>query len=459
MKKFSVALLICSVLALIGVPAFAGGGRDRGGSGGSQSVELVIAAVNNPDMIIMEELAPKFTEQTGIKVKFTVLPENEVRSKITQDVGLKGGQFDLFTLGTSDTVTYLENGWVLNLDQQFNALPAAEKAAYDLEDVFGSVRDSMTAKGKGLAGLPFYSESTMVFYNKEIFAAKGLTMPRNPTWDDIYNLAVKANDPAQGISGIAFRGLPGYGENMYTFAVLVYSFGGQFYDMDWNAKFDTPEMRNALQYYKKLIKDAGEPSPTTCGYTECLNLMSSGKAAMWYDATVSAGTMANAVDSQVKGKIGYAISPVQVKKQNTGTVGGWGMSISAYTKYPAEAFKFLTWCTGKDYIRLVGQTKGWKSAPSGTRQSTYGIPEYQRECDFAEITRDSILAVDFFQPAVNPTPYSGNSLPNIPEYSSWGEYCAQELAAYITDQRTLDQIVANCQRALEESAREGGYKK
>ncbi|MDR2738393.1 MAG: sugar ABC transporter substrate-binding protein [Treponema sp.] len=408
----------------------------------------------------MEELSAKFTEQTGIRVNFTILSENEIRSKITQDVAFGGGQFDLVTLGTSDTATYLDNGWALNLDILFAAMPANERAAYDLDDIFGSVKDSMTSATKGgLAGLPFYSESTMVFYNREIFAAKGLTMPANPTWDDIYNLAVKANDPAQGICGIAFRGLPGYGQNMYIFGVLVNSFGAQYYDMNWNAKFNTPEMRNALEYYKKLIKDTGEPSPTTCGYTECLNLMASGKAAMWYDATVSAGTLANSSDSQVKGKIGYAISPVAVKKKNTGTIGGWGISITAGTKHPAEAFKFLTWCTSKEYVRLVGETKGWKLAPSGTRKSTYSIPQYQAECDFAEITRDSILAVDYAQPAVNPTPYTGNSLPNLPEYSSWGEACAQELAAYIADQRTVEQVMQNCQRILEDAAVEGGYKK
>jgi sorbitol/mannitol transport system substrate-binding protein len=447
---------ICAVFMLIGAVAF-GGAKKEAPSGG---VTITVASVNNPDMVIMEELSAKFTEQTGIKVNFTILSENEIRSKITQDVALGGGQFDLVTLGTSDTATYLDNGWALNLDTLFAAMPANERAAYDLDDIFGSVKDSMTsAASGGLAGLPFYSESTMVFYNKEIFAAKGLTMPANPTWDDIYNLAVKANDPAQGICGIAFRGLPGYGQNMYVFGVLVNSFGAQYYDMNWNAKFNTPEMRNALEYYKKLIKDAGEPSPTTSGYTECLNLMASGKAAMWYDATVSAGTLANSPDSQVKGKIGYAISPVAVKKKNTGTIGGWGISVTAGTKHPAEAFKFLTWCTSKDYVRLVGETKGWKAAPSGTRKSTYSIPQYQAECDFAEITRDSILAVDYAQPAVNPTPYTGNSLPNLPEYSSWGEACAQELAAYIADQKTVEQVMQNCQRILEDAAVEGGYKK
>lgn len=421
-------------------------------------VELVVASVNNPDMLIMEELSQTFTEETGIKVSFTILSENEIRSKITQDVGLGGGQYDLVTLGTSDTGTYLDNGWLLGLDDLFAGMSAEESAAYDLEDVFGPVKDSMSSQTKGLAALPFYSESTMVFYNKEIFEAKGLTMPANPTWDQIYDLAVQAHDPANGICGMAFRGLPGYGENMYVFGTLVYSFGAQYYDTEWNSKWDTPEMRNALEFYKKLIRDAGPASPTTSGYTECLNLMSSGKAAMWYDATVSAGTMANSADSQVQGKIGYAISPTAVKTKNTGTIGGWGIGVTAATQHPDEAFRFLTWCTSKDYVRLVGETKGWKSAPSGTRKSTYDIPEYQAECDFAEITRDSILAVDFAQPAVNPTPYTGNSLPNLPEYSSWGEACAQELAAYITDQKTIDEVIANCTRFLDEAAEDGGYK-
>lgn len=433
--------------------------NSQGASTASSDVELVVASVNNNDMVTMADLSSEFTKQTGIKVKFTILSENEIRSKITQDAGLGGGQYDLVTLGSSDVSTYVDNGWVEPLQPLFDKMSDADKKAYDLDDVFEPVKESMSSTTKGLGALPFYSESTLMFYNKDIFKEKGLTMPENPTWDQIYDLAKKANDPSKGICGIALRGLPGYGENMYIFGTMINAFGGQYYDMDWNAKFDAPEMKNAFEFYKKLMTDAGETGATTAGYTECLNLMSSGKAAMWYDASVSAGTFASSADSKVKGKIGYAMSPTAVKKENTQTIGGWGIGITTTSKHKDEALKFLTWATSKDYVKLVGEKKGWASAPSGTRKSTYELPEYKSACDFADITKTAIMNANFKHPAVNDTPYVGNSCPSLAEYSSWGETCGQELAAYLSGQKDINTVLADCQKAAGDAATDGGYKK
>jgi sorbitol/mannitol transport system substrate-binding protein len=43
--------------------------------------------------------ADSFTKETGIKVNFTILPENELRDKVTQEVATGAGQYDLATIG------------------------------------------------------------------------------------------------------------------------------------------------------------------------------------------------------------------------------------------------------------------------------------------------------------------------------------------------------------------------
>lgn len=421
----------------------------------SEDVEIKVASVNNDAMVIMEELSEKYTEETGVKVTFTILSENEIRSKITQDVGLGGGEYDLVTLGTSDMGTYLDMGWTEPLDPMFEALSEEERDAYDLDDIFESVRVSCSSETNGLAALPFYSESTMICYNKEIFEEKGLTMPENPTWEEIYELAAACDDKENGVAGIAIRGLAGYGENMYIFGTIMNAFGGQYYDMDWNATYDTEEVRAAWEFYKKLISVA-EDGPTSCGYTECLNLFAQGKAAIYYDATVSAGTFAKD-DSAVKGKVGYATAPT-AKKENTGTIGGWGIAVTAGSDNKEAAFDFLRWATSKEYVKLVQEEKGYPSTPSGTRISTYEDQAYLDACDFAATTRVAIESADAIHPAINDTPYTGNSLPNLPEYSSWGETLAAELASFVSDQKDLDSCIATCQEAINLAAEEGGYR-
>ena len=97
---------------------------------------------------------------------------------------------------------------------------------------------------------------------------------------------------------------------------LLRPHGGRWFDEHWQPAFEEPRMREAWEFYKKILSDAGEPNPATNGYTECLAIMQSGKAALWYDATVTAGAL-EAPGSKVAGRIGYAQAP-SARKGNNG---------------------------------------------------------------------------------------------------------------------------------------------
>jgi len=119
MKKTMVTLL---VLAVVMSTVFASGTAE------SDADVVKVASVNNDAMVMMEKLSKQYTEETGTEVVFTILSENEIRSKITQDVSLGGGGYDLITLGTSDMGTYLDSGWTEPLDPMFAALSAEKQA-------------------------------------------------------------------------------------------------------------------------------------------------------------------------------------------------------------------------------------------------------------------------------------------------------------------------------------------
>lgn len=422
----------------------------------SNGVTLTIATVNNPDMVIMQKYSSVFTQQTGIKLNFVVLPENELRQKVTEDVGFGAGKYDIVTIGTYDTPFWAKNKWIVSLEPFLGALSPADAKAFDRDDFLPPIRSALSLDGQQYA-FPFYGESSMLFYRKDLFKAAGLTMPEQPTWDQIYAFAKKLNNPGKGIYGIALRGLPGWGENMAVFDTLINTFGARWFDMQWNPQFNTPEMRSAWEFYKKIVTECGEPGPTTCGYTECLALMSSGKAAMWYDATVSAGTLQGA-DSKVKGTIGYALAPT-VKKGHAGWLWAWSLAIESSSKNKDAAFKFLTWATSKGYIDLIGQKIGWAQVPPGTRVSTYENPKYKRVADFATITLDSIKNANYDSPTVDPVPYKGVQYVSIPEFQGLGEQVSQELAAYLSGQKSLDDALAAAQSDAATVAKEGGYQK
>ncbi len=441
-------------LAIVGLlagvcTAFSGGAKESGAA-----ARLAVATVNNPDMMIMEQLSDDFTRRTGITLDFVVLPENELRQKVTEDVGLGSGKYDVVTIGTYDTPLWGRNGWLASLEPFFARMSPAERDGYARDDLLAPIRSALSFENAQYA-LPFYGESSIVFYRKDLFAAAGLAMPQEPTWRQIYEFAVRLKSVENGVYGIVMRGLPGWGEVLAPFDTVVNAFGGRWFDPQWTPAFDEQPMRDAWQFYKRILADAGEPNPTTNGYTECLAIMQSGKAAMWYDATVSAGAL-EARDSKVRGRIGYALAP-SARKGNTGWLWAWALGIESTSKHAEQAFKFLQWATSREYISLVGSRVGWARVPPGTRMSTYRNAAYLAAAPFAGIVLSSIESADYDHPTLLPVPYRGIQYVSIPEFQSLGEAVSQQLAAYIAGQKDIDQALADSQAAALTAVKEGGY--
>jgi sorbitol/mannitol transport system substrate-binding protein len=108
-----------------------------------------------------------------------------------------------------------------------------------------------------------------------------------------------------------------------------------WYDEDWNATVDQPEFAEATQFYADLLRDAGSPTPVSTGFTECLNLFSQGRAAMWYDATSAAGTLESPDLSKVAGKVGYVAAPV-METEASGWLWSWNLAIPSTSRTPTR---------------------------------------------------------------------------------------------------------------------------
>lgn len=182
-------------------------GAGGAGSGGNA---INVLMVNNPQMVELQKLtADHFTKETGIKVNFTVLPENDVRDKISQDFANQAGQYDAATLSNYEIPIYARNEWLQPMDPY-----VAEDPAYDEKDILGPMRESLTGDDGKLYGQPFYGESSFLMYRKDVFAQEGLKMPEHPTWTEIAGLAAQLDGAEPGMKGICLRGLPGWGELM-----------------------------------------------------------------------------------------------------------------------------------------------------------------------------------------------------------------------------------------------------
>lgn len=412
---------------------------------------LTIATVNNVQMVEMQKLSSVFQKNhPDIHINWVVLEENVLRQRVTTDISTHGGQYDILTIGNYEVPIWAEQGWLTPLEN----LPAS----FDLADILEPVREGINYKGK-LYALPFYAESVMTLYRTDLFKKAGLTMPPNPTYDQIRQFADKITSKEDGVSGICLRGKPGWGENMAYFTTLVTAFGGQWFDMQWKATINTPAWKQALTYYTDILKTDGPAGVSSNGFNENLTLFSGGHCGIWIDATSAAGTLYDPKQSSVADKIGFAAVPTGSFMGGPTWLWSWNLAIPASSKQPEAAREFILWATSKEYVELVAKTDGWVNIPPGTRASSFASEDYKKAAPFSSFVEDAINHSNPNGQTKNPRPYTGAQFVGIPQFQAIGTQVGQSVAATLTGSASADQTLATAQSTVDRMIRQAGYQK
>lgn len=412
---------------------------------------LTIATVNNADMIIMQELSSKWEEQSGHSLDWVVLEENVLRQRVTTDIATKGGSFDVITIGAYEAPIWGAQDWLKPLDDLGDA--------YNYDDIYEPIRNGLSANGS-LYAVPFYAESSFTFYRKDLFEAAGIKVgDEQMTYDEFAEIVAKVHAPDKGVYGTCQRGKAGWGENMAFVGPLVNAFGGKWFDMEWQPQLESDEWKSAVNYYVDLMNNYGPPGASSNGHNENRALFADGKCATWVDATSAAGYIFNPDQSSVADKTDFFQAPKQVTDKGTGWFWAWALAVPASSTKEAAAKEFLAWATSAEYVKLVGESKGWVAAPPGTRKSTYENQAYLDAAPFAATVEKSILAANPADATRDPVPYTGVQFVAIPEFQGIGNYVGQQISAALAGQQTVDQALANSQRfALREMTKAGYIK-
>ncbi|MFC4640787.1 ABC transporter substrate-binding protein [Streptomyces mangrovi] len=418
-----------------------------GSSGGGKSINVLM--VGNPQMEDIAKLTKStFTKDTGIKVNFTILPENELRDKVTQDIATQAGQYDVATIGAYEVPIWTKNGWLHELGSY-----ADKDTGFDKADLLKPMVQSLSGSDGKLYAMPFYGESSMLMYNKDVMSAKGITVPEHPTWQQIADIAAKVDGAEPGMKGICLRGLAGWGELGAPLTSVVNTFGGTWFTKDWKAQVNSPAFKKATNFYVDLVRKHGEAGAPQAGFTECLNALSQKKVAMWYDATSAAGSLEDPASSKIAGHVGYAYAPT-VETKAAGWLWAWAWAMPKTTKNADAASQFMLWASSKKYEQLVGTKLGWSRVPAGKRASTYEIPEYRKAAaSFGDITLKSIEAADPANPGVQPRPTVGIQYVAIPEFQDLGTKVTQEISAAIAGKTSVDKALDDGQKLAEDVAK------
>lgn len=317
-----------------------GGTTDNTDNGGKSDAKLTIWVYGwekaSADKI--QEDTAAYKEATGVEVTVVPIASDSYSTKIQATLA-GGNNPDLAFVDAGVQSTQLASKGKL--------LALKEYGVEEYKDKFyDSVWDTMVYKDD-VYGLRITSNNLALFYNKEMFANKGLEEPTADwTWDDLRNAAKTLTDADNNIYGLD---LPIYDKNggyTWNWLPFLWQNGGEFLNDDrTEAVFNSPEGVEALEFWKKMVQE-DKSVPLQAAPTG-VNRFTSGITAMVLDGPWSLNTFLS--DPEFKDKFGVA--PLPQKKTRATVVGGEGVAVFSNTKSPQEAYDYLVHLTCSDFVQ------------------------------------------------------------------------------------------------------------
>lgn len=402
---------------------------------------LRIATVNNKELLMLKEMSHLYLKNhPNVTLDWRVLDESVLRQRLMSDLAVAGGEFDIMTIGAYEAALWAKRGWL----QPIKNL----KSDYDLPDIIPSIKASMSYKNT-LYALPFYAETSMTYYRKDLFNAAKIKMPRQPSWSEILSMAKQLNNKEQGISGICLRGKPSWGESVALITTIVNSFGGKWFNQDWQPELTSKEWLSGVSLYIDLLQNYGPENAHTLGYQENLELFSKGKCAIWVDATVAASTLYNPKMSNVYDKVGFAAAPNEITIEGSSWQWTWGLAIPASSNSYEQALNFIEWATSKNYINEVADNNNWLSVPPGTRFSTYNNPDYYKVAPFSGFVLNEIISATSEQTTLKGSPYKSIQFVDTFEFPAIGNFLGRKISKVLSKEESLMDALIETQEFAE----------
>ena len=271
----------------------------------------------------------EFEDLTGIEVGAEAVPEQQQRQKAVIEFNSGNPSFDVIALSYHvQKRQFAKNNWLTDLRPMIADKSLADPNLDFADFTEGGLNYAVEPDGR-IDSLPFNVDPWVVYYNKEIFEAKGIAYPK--TFAEMADAAAKLNDPGKGIAGFVGRGLKN--ANVPVWSSFLLGYGGGFIDAKGKLTTDTPEAIEAAKMYQLLLGKYGPPGVAGYNWNESQTLFMQGKAAMWLDGIGFAAPLEDPTKSRIVGKVGYGVMPVG-PKQHASAMFGDGEGISRFSKKP-----------------------------------------------------------------------------------------------------------------------------
>ncbi|HEY4136921.1 MAG TPA: extracellular solute-binding protein, partial [Casimicrobiaceae bacterium] len=273
--------------------------------------KIEIFLVKSPRGDLLTKYHKEFEDLTGISVGSEMIPEQQQRQKAVIEFNSGNPSFDVIALSYHvQKRQFAKNNWLTDLRPMINdkALAAPDLDFADFAQ--GGLNYAVESDGRVMS-LPLNLDPWVVYYNKELFDAKGIAYPK--TFAEMIDAAAKLNDASKGVAGFVGRGLKN--ANVPVWSSFLLGYGGGFVDANGKLTTNTPEAIEAGKMYQTLLGKYGPQGVAGFNWNESQSLFLQGKAAMWLDGIGFAQPLEDPTKSRIVGKVGYGVMPAGPKRQ------------------------------------------------------------------------------------------------------------------------------------------------
>ncbi len=300
MKKRLVSMLTAAVMLLsIGLTGCSSKPSEPAASSAPEepkktvAIEFMHSQPEEERVKVIQSIIDDFTAKNpGIEVKQVPVPEDAYWTKMT-------------TLISSQKLpavveSNIDQGRLLYAEDVIDTQANTEVITGKGKDAFfkGALEILKTPDKDEYTGVPVSGWVAGIWYRKDLFAEKGLEAPTK--WENILKAAQALSDPANKKYGIVFA-TEETDFTEQTFTQFALSNNVELFDADGKPKFNTPEMKEAIAFYKELYKYSPQGSN---GVTQVKDAFVGGNAAM---AVYSTYIMGSLYEQKMADKIGFAI--------------------------------------------------------------------------------------------------------------------------------------------------------
>ena len=405
-KRFMAFILIfCILVSLAGC---AGAGVNNANS----KVTLTIAARDGSHTDVINAVKEKFESDNNCIVTVLSLSADDIRKTVIDDRGNAKGLYDVIMIDDPLMPEYIEKDVLCNLTQM---------DYYDDEDFVEKSR--LLGKDPYPLGatyaLPFSGNVQLIFYNTSVTGEN----PSLDNWENILDLCKKAKE--DGKNGYAIRGQSG-NPIVSDFLPIMWAFGGDIFDENNNVCVNSPQTKEALEFYCKLYETGANYSKD-----ELTSAIKKGDAAMalgWPSWFIQ-GTSQTTSIAPIPGK-----KSVHSEECATGEIGNWLLGVTNNSQNPELALKLAIYLTSAEVQREALQYGGIP-----TRKSIF---------------KDSkVLAqYPYFDQIYNGTNNS-RVRPRTTKWSKIEEVFGEELVKCINGEQSVDDTLKLSQSRIKELSR------